>query len=550
MTGIVALRRLAPRLLTVGCFAAGLGLAAPAMAQVDPAATLLQQLRQRAAEADRASTPTQTGDPVLAEAQVRADLPPPGGPTVLLNEIRFEPPSAFLTEAELDAIAARYVGERVDFSQIASIVRDVNDIYAERGIVTASAILPQQSLADGVLVVQLVEGKVGAVGLLGERRTKDDFIIDRVQLTRGEDVVDVPAAAEDILRFNATHRAQLRMLLQPGATFGLTDIVLGVTEPPPELFQFYIDNMGTESTGFGQATALYRKYGALGIDDSLLLSLSASAGSLAGTVSYDLPIGQEGTRLAVGYTGSGINVVDGPTVDLGVTGASQAATVTLTHPLFVDEHWTAQGIVSASHGMSTSTVSDVMIVDSATSKVAAGVMLAHTADWGSASVQPQLIYAGAHERVTDEWRDILLFTGAANLTYHVDENYSVVGRGSWQVADAELLPGDLLFQIGGPNTVRGYPSSGIAGDDGYFGQLELHWATEAVEGLDTFAFTDFGQVFSTFPEQQTLLSSGVGLSYSPNQSVTVDTAIAFPLLNTMSNQSWAAVYGRITASIQ
>src|SRR5690606_34099592 len=100
-------------------------------------------------------------------------------------------------------------------SLIASLVRDVNDLYAEKGIITASAILPQQELADGILLVQLVEGRVGAVGLLGERRTRDEVILRKVQLTRGDGVVDVPAAADDIARFNATHRAQLRMLLQP-----------------------------------------------------------------------------------------------------------------------------------------------------------------------------------------------------------------------------------------------------------------------------------------------------------------------------------------------
>jgi hemolysin activation/secretion protein len=543
------------RVFTSRSLALGVGLAVsilalgPASAQTDPAQAVLQQIEQRAEAADRAATPDQQGNPVIADAVPRAELPPPGGPTVLLKEVRFEPPSAFLTEAELDAIAQRYVGKRVDFSQIANLVRDVNDIYAERGIVTASAILPQQELGDGVLTVQLVEGKMGAVGLLGDRRTKDDFILDRVQLTRGVNVVDVPAAAEDILRFNATHRAQLRMLLQPGASFGLTDVVLGVTEPPPHLLQFTVDNMGVESTGEYQANAIYRQYGALGIDDSLMLSGAVSQGSVAGTVSYDLPIGRYGTRLSLAHTQSMINVIGGPSADLDVTGASQATTATVTNPLYIDENWTTQGLLTASYGLSSSAVADVPIVDSETGKIAAGVTVAYSGDWGMISVQPQLLYAGTHERVTDELRGIFLFVGSANAYFRLSDDFSVVARGSWQVTEAELLPGDLLFQIGGPSTVRGYPSSGVAGDDGYFGQLEVHWASPTVESLDLFGFVDFGQVFSTFPASQTLVSSGVGVNYSPSERVNLEAIVAVPIVDTMPGQD-VTVYGRMTSTIQ
>jgi hemolysin activation/secretion protein len=529
--------------------AACIGSVTPANAQADPAQSVLQQIEQRAGEADRAASPDQQGAPVIADAAPRAELPPPGGPTVLLKQVRFQPASAFLSEAELNAIAERYIGKRVDFSQIANLVRDVNDIYAERGIVTASAILPQQELGDGVLTVQLVEGQMGAVGLLGDRRTKDDFILDRVRLTRGVNVVDVPAAAEDILRFNATHRAQLRMLLQPGASFGLTDIVLGVTEPPPQLLQFTVDNMGVESTGEFQANAIFRQYGALGIDDSLMLSGAVSQGSVAGTISYDLPIGRYGTRLSLGHTQSMINVIGGPSAGLDVTGASQATTATITNPLYVDENWTAQGVVTASYGLSSSAIADVPIVDSETSKIAAGVTVAYSGDWGMISVQPQLLYAGAHERVTDEWRNIFLFVGSASAYFRLNDDFSVVARGNWQVTDADLLPGDLLFQIGGPSTVRGYPSSGVAGDDGYFGQVEVHWASPTVESLDLFGFVDFGQVFSTFPASQTLVSSGVGVSYAPSERVNLEATVAVPILDTMPGQD-VAVYGRMTSTIR
>ena len=80
-----------------------------------------------------------------------------------------------------------------------------------------------------------------------------------MRLTRDGNIVDVPTASSDIARFNKMHHAQLSLLLQPGATFGLTDLTIGVREPPPDLFQLSLDNQGVASTGETQFSALYQK---------------------------------------------------------------------------------------------------------------------------------------------------------------------------------------------------------------------------------------------------------------------------------------------------
>ena len=60
---------------------------------------------------------------------------------------------------------------------------------------------------------------------------------------------------------------QIRALLQPGTSFGLTDVQLAVTEAPRNTLQFFTDNQGVKSTGRYQAGTYYRSSGALGFDD-------------------------------------------------------------------------------------------------------------------------------------------------------------------------------------------------------------------------------------------------------------------------------------------
>jgi hemolysin activation/secretion protein len=528
--------------LVLGLGFAPFWLSAAALAQADPAATLARQNEEQVRALANGPRPATAA--VVTDETGRAELPPAGGPTVLLKSVVFDPPSAFFTKDEIDAIISRYVGRQLDFRGIATLVRDVNDLYAEKGIVTAGAVLPPQDLSTGNLTVRLVEGRQGVVSIVGEHRTDNDFLLRHVTLTRGDGVVDVPQAARDITWFNKTHQAQMSLALRPGATFGLTDLTLGVTEPPANSLQFFLDNEGVASTGDWQWGGSYQAYGLAGIDDRLMAYATASLGSLAGTATYDLPISRSGTRLSLSQTLSGIKVIDGPSKPLYVTGNSSATTVTLSQPVIADTDWTLLALGSLSYGESHSYASDVPLVDASTSKVALGFSLSYSKDGNSFAVQPQLIYVHAEDHLLDGYPNLLIGTAFANGALQLPGEVTLVGRAALQYTRSHLLPGSLLFQIGGPNTVRGYPSDGVAGDSGYYLQAELHHEVLA-EGVDGFVFVDYGQVFSTFPAKTTMGSVGFGVSWAWNDLLSQDVTVAIPVIDAVPDQGDLAVYTRL-----
>jgi hemolysin activation/secretion protein len=527
-------------------------LAGAAVAQSSDPAGVVARNNERMAADLAAVGMVPEGEPVVSGDTVRADLPPPGGPTVQLRSVVFDPPSAFLSQAELDAIVANYLGRMVDFSEISRLVRDVNDLYAEKGVVTASALLPPQKLSDGILHVNLVEGRVGTISVVGEHRTANSMLLDAVRLSRDDGVVDVPRASRDILLFNKSHHAQMSLLLQPGAAFGLTDLTLGVVEPRPLAAQVSLDNYGVASTGTLQASASVNSYGAFGIDDNLMLLGTASLGSLAGTVTYDMPVSTFGTRLALGATASTIRVIDGPTVDLDITGRSVSLTGTLSQTLLARSDLTLQGLATASVGASQSFAAGVPLADGILTKLAVGAAATYSNDKVAISVQPQLVRALADNRLDDTLQGFVIATASGNAEYRVTDAVRLVARGAGQYtfpySGLAGMPGSLLFQIGGQSTVRGYPSDGVAGDSGYYVQTELRWAPEQVEGLDLFLLGDFGQVFSSYPTETTMASVGAGMSYSWN-NVTLDASVGIPVIDAVADQGPFGIYARLSGSM-
>lgn len=535
-------------LFLVAVLACGVAQAAPVPAG-NAASTAVQQNLQQLQQANQQNAaPKVNGKVVVTSPLSRAQLPRPGGPRFLLKRVSFSPASVFLTQAELDKITSRYIGLKVDFAQISALVRDINDLYAKKGIVTASAILPPQSLKGGVLKVELVEGRVGVVQIVGKHRTRDQYIFDRVHFAK-QGVVDVPRAARDITWFNKTNQAQLKLLLQPGAAFGLTNLSLGIAEPPENTLQFFVDNYGVPSTGRVEFGAYYRGYDFLGDDDNLTVYATDSGGSLAGTVSYDVPITPSGTRVAASYTRSSIAVIDGPDAPLHVTGNSQAVSLTLSQPLIATGNWAVLASLSGVYGTSQSDSAAVPLVDSTTTKEAYGLSINYTDTGRSFTLAPQLIYAQASDHLAGSTADILLGAGTFSAAYSLGKDFSVNAAGAFQISNTKLLPGDLLFQIGGASSVRGYEADSVAGDSGYYAQLELHHTLPGpVSGLDGFVFTDVGQVYSTFPAVTTLASVGTGVSWNINNKASAELSVGVPVVKALAGQPDATVYLRVVAN--
>jgi hemolysin activation/secretion protein len=521
--------------------------ARPAIAQlaVNPGAIEQETQRQEQRIQRQTATPKQQGPAVVGPAPAPKIEFPPGGSTLILKSVEFDK-SEFLTTAELDAIAQRYIGTKVDLAAIQRLVQEVNDLYTQKGLVTANASLPPQKLIGGKLHVRLVEGRVGKATVTGAVQTSPRYIESAVPLEPGH-VLDVRRLNKEVVWFNRTNDVQVRALLQPGADFGLTDVELAVTEPARDTLQFFTDNQGVKSTGRYELGTFFKHNGIFGIDDRFTLYGTLANGDLAGNVSYNVPVEWLGGRLGVSYGRSQIRTVEGPLRGLDDTGWSQTASINYSQPIFIDNNWTVLATGAASYATSNSDQAKTIIVNSHTNKLTTGLALTYSADNYSFSVSPNVSRAFAFNFVSDKTFDFSLFSGTTSNQLRLPADFSISFVGAWQVASRKLLPGDQLFEIGGPTTVRGFPTNAVSGDSGYYGQLELHRSLAFLtKGLDSYVFADHGAVYSTFPGKKVATAAGGGLSWTPFDWVTAEASVGFPLDKVVSNQPNHEMYYRLT----
>ena len=533
-------------LLVSGLVALG-GLSWPAVAQVGPGAIpggaeseTRRQLEQLERQQPR---PQQQGPAVIGPTRPSQDILRPGGPKFRLDRLVFTD-SRFLTKAELEPLAAGITGRMVDFSDLQKVIAAINALYAQKNIPTGIATLPPQEVKNGVVTVKLTEGRLDRMSVTGATRTHTGYILPRVEQKQGE-VLDVPKLARDVTWFNRTNDAQIRALLQPGTSFGLTDVQIAATEAPLNTLQFFWDNQGVKSTGRYQGGTYYRASGPLGIDDRFTFYGTTAAGNLNGNASYNLPFNPWGGRIGASYTESAIKVLEGPSAPLDVHGRSQLGAINLSQPVWVDEFWLISLNGAQSRGRSQTRLAETPITDDRSDKSTAGISISHYGNDHSITVAPTFNYVKSHSDITDLNRYFDLYSATVSLLVRLPANFSVSVNGGGQYTNERLLPGDQLFQIGGPTTVRGYPTNAVAGDSGYYISYELHNnLSEFVKGLDVYGFVDMGEVFSTFPARTSLYSAGGGVSYTPRPWITIEGSGGAPWKAVVPEQPKYQVYFR------
>ncbi|UPK29692.1 ShlB/FhaC/HecB family hemolysin secretion/activation protein [Bradyrhizobium sp. 195] len=501
--------------------------------------------RQRRQIEQQSAPPKLTGPAVIGGEREKSQLLKPGGPKFRLRKVTFDE-SKFITPAELDEIAKKYVGKDVDIASLLQLVADINAVYAARGIVTGIATLPEQDAKGGIVRVKLTEGRLQKTTVEGNKQTRADYILDRVKEPEGE-VLDVPKLNRDVIWFNRTNDVQIKALLQPGTSFGLTDLQFAVIEPPVDTLQLFTDNQGAENTGRWEGGAFYKRHGLFGVDDRLTFYGVRSDGNLNGNVAYSIPVNPWGGRAGVSYTEGKIKIIQGPFVALDVTGRSSQAAVNFSQPVWVTQDWLVLLNAALTEGKTVSRFATVAVTDDHYDKTTAGVSVTKSGNTYSITVSPAVNYIAWHDYVLGNNRAFNTYTGSLIATSAAGpQNFSANVLASWQYTQEKLLPGDQIFSIGGPTTVRGYPSNAASGDSGYYFNAELHYNwSQWLRGFDTYIFTDWGAVYSTFPGVTEMASVGVGFSWTYASFMTFEANYATPLKMAVSTQNHYEAYGRV-----
>jgi hemolysin activation/secretion protein len=464
--------------------------------------------------------------------------PPPAAEAVAVPQLRFvlrqvvTGESGLLTDAQLRATWAGLVGREVGLEELRGIVAAINELYWREGHYAAMATLPPQRIAEGVLRIELVEGRVQRLTVDGLDPAVQPLARSVFDLQPGVLFVG-PQLQQRLARFNRGVETRFFATLRPGTEPGTTEVVAEVELPPRFDMSAALHNEASDAVGREQLELVANARRLLGGADRLNLTAQRSQGLTQLALAYSTPVNRFGTRLAGSVAQGRTQTVGGGLGGLDVDGSSRVFGLTLTHPL---PAWRGLDVDLSAGLQRTRTETEVAgfpIGESETAlrTLAAFAVWRHPRHVASAYLA---FNRASHRSPGQAERSVSTQLLNASWAWLYSPQWWFAARAGMQRSAEVDIPGALKFSLGNPGDVRGYPGSTIFGDEGHFLVLEAH--RRFGERLEAYAFVDHGRVSTQGVPDKTLRSVGAGAVYRWSPTLVASASLARPLTEVVAEQ--------------
>ncbi len=494
------------------------------------AGALRQQVEQKR---DFAAPPTVQPPKAGSAAPARA---PVAGPTVVVKAFQFEGHRLLSTEA-LNAAVTGFVGRPLGFEQLQTVRDAVVQAYRDAGWL-AQVNLPRQDVTSGTVTLKIVEATFAGVRFEGEppQRVSKQMIeaIFAHHIKPGEaaqlDQIDRALLLSDDLPGVTVAGA-----LEAGQRDGETALLLKSSDEPAYYGEVAVDNTGSRSTGSQRISANLNINSPTGQADLLSLALMHTRGSNYARLALTFPAGYSGLRLGANVSRVTYRVVDGPMSQSAtpIKGQSDSLGLEANYPWLrgrgLNVYVSSALDVKSFHNEDTQVQSDYQ--SQALRLGVSGNLFDSLGGGGANSASLQLLDGRlgrmkVHTQIDSLPRNYQKLTYSLTRQQALSAEHSLLLSLSGQHAN-EALDSSEKFYIGGPSSVRAYPSSEAGGERGHGLGAEWRWRLDADWLLTLFMDQAKVQSLPVGSSSNSVKLAGYGLSVAWTGPMGINTRLTW-----------------------
>ena len=531
------------RRVRAGCFSlqAALGLTALAILMSSVAAA--QASAQPSAASRGAATARSTQAPI-APVGTEPNGPLRDGLLVYVRRIEVVG-STVLSEHDLAAVTAPFENRLLSSDELQELRLRLSRLYVERGYVNSGARIPDQEVVDGVVRIEITEGRLTRLEIRGTERLRDSYLRERIVPDPNAPLnVEVLQERLQVLQQDVLIE-RLVGTLRPGSVPGESVLDLEVAEAQPYRLGIIFANDRPPAVGAEQLRIHFAHHSVSGRGDSLVVEPALTEGLRDLSVAYALPLPGGRTQLELFYEDTNADVVEEPFDEVDITGSLTSFGAGLRYwivrrpgselsmGLRFDRRRGRTTLLDRPAPLSPGADDDGRTELNAIrfsqdwlarglDRVVAARSLLTFGLSGSSSARP----GGDADGSFVSWQ------GQFQWVQRLAENDAqLIARTAAQVATRALLPMEQ-FQIGGAQSVRGYRESQLLRDNGITASLEYRIPLGQVVGRETapsawhnMQLAFFGDIGHGVNREfraatpHTLASLGLGLVWDPAPGV-------------------------------
>ncbi len=466
----------------------------------------------------------------------------------------------------IEGAVTPFLGPQRSMAQVEAARAALERAYQQAGFLTVLVDVPEQRVDEGVVRLQVVEGRVSSLRVTGSRYFSQGHIRNTVaELTLGS-VPNFNVAQTQLAALNRTEDRRVQPVLKPGPTPNTVDVELKVADQLPASASLELHNKHAAATTPWrlQANLAYNNLWQRGHSVSLT-AITAPAKTQESSLlvgSYSVPLADDSTFSMYGVVSDSLVqplsavTVAGKGINLGLRWLKP-----LPAPSPNTSHGLQLGVDYKDFETNTRTGEVGVLTPLRYLPFQVGYSAAYFDGPARSTLNTQLVWAlrGIFRRTlncadagpADQFACSAQGAQGSFAYWRGDFNHAQplwLGttlnlRAGWQLSP-DVLVSNERYAIGGAQTVRGYTEAAAAGDQAILLGLEWrapNWAGKDgwswLRGLDdftTFAFVEGGRVkvLNALPEQPVhtqLRGAGLGLAWRVGRTANGQLDLAVPL---------------------
>jgi len=444
--------------------------------------------------------------------------------------------NTLLPAQDIKPLLDKFIGTEKDFSTIQQAVETLENAYRQKGYDLVRVVLPEQELNHGVVILKVVESKIGKITVKGNQFFSSTNIKDSLPSIKEGETPVMSKISANLKVANDDPAKKTTVQLLSGEQSGLVDAILQVNDEKPWSAAVGIDNTGDEVTGRNRLTVMYQNANVGGWDNVLSMQYTTSFANPNDVqvygIGYHIPLYALNDSLDFFSSYSNVNsgTVTAGVFDVAVSGSGTVFGARYNHNILKVGDYNSVLTFGADYKEfnNDETLSGLPLGGDITVHP---VSVSYTGDWSVSGTSLNFyvtavhnITGGADDSPADFEKarsgaspnyNLLRFGGTFQHTTQHDLEFKVALNG--QLTSDALIQGEE-FGAGGANSVRGFSEREVVEDKGAVANLELYSSNLCTDGAlcKVLGFYDAAHLMrnDALPDElQSISISSVGVGF-------------------------------------
>ncbi|MGF1570911.1 MAG: ShlB/FhaC/HecB family hemolysin secretion/activation protein [Nodosilinea sp.] len=488
--------------------------------------------------------------------------PGEGDVTIVVN--RFEVVgSTVFSEAELQAVLAPFIGKPLNLDSLLQARTAITQLYVDRGYISSGAFIPPQVPEDGTVTIEVIEGSLSEIQVLGTTRLNPGYVSSRLARFAHPPLnVELLVEGLRLLQLDpliSSIAGELSAGLEPGTNI----LAVTITESDSFGVNFVTSNDRSPAVGTWERGLVLNERNLTGHGDGLRIGYLNTEGSDRLIANYQFPLNAFNGTLGLNFEFTDSRVISEPANVLDINTDSTILELTYRQPIVLTPAEELALSLTGSWQRSRSVFLGDLLGETipfpAFGANANGEIeifaLRFAQDWlrrgdnqvVAARSQFNLGLGGSTPaNAADGAPDGSFFSwlGQAQWVRLLGPDTPLLLRSEAQLATS-TLPSQELFGLGGQRTVRGYRQDRLLTDNALLVSAEVRFPVlrnrERQSLLQIIPFVDVGtgwNVSLANPTPNTLVGTGVGLLWTEGDYWNARIDWGIPLNGSESGNTW------------